>query len=134
MSELAENQKLHIQTNWIFGLPGADEKDILFDRAKISQIIRDGLDAVLCMCVPHPSSAMFDKPEQFGITIEETNWDEFTMYGKPVFSQINGLTGAELFELYKETTMEMTKVFEEKYREVLPETLVKDISLFVSYF
>jgi anaerobic magnesium-protoporphyrin IX monomethyl ester cyclase len=132
--KLAENQKLHIQTNWIFGLPGADEKDILFDRAKILQLIHDGFDAGLSMCVPHPSSAMFDKPEQFGITIEETNWDEFPLYGKPVFSQIHGLTGAELFELYKETTMEMTKAFKKKYRDVLPETPVKDISLVPSYF
>lgn len=131
---LKENKKVYIETNWMFGMPGSNETTIRHDQEKMKQYIRDGMDTHVGMFVPFPGTPIFAHPEDFGIRIEDTNWDNFTFHGKPVFGQINGLNSEEIFGLYRQTMSELKLVFEETYDQNILNTRVKDLTTEISYF
>jgi anaerobic magnesium-protoporphyrin IX monomethyl ester cyclase len=106
---------VYLETNWMFGIPGANENDINIDKEKMKQFIRDGIDICLGVFVPFPGTPFFHDPEGHGIVIVDNNFDNYTMYGAPVFSQVNGLSQAELYETYIQIVRDLQDVLRTTY-------------------
>ena len=117
LKERARN--VYIETNWMFGIPGANEDDMHVDKEKMKQFIRDGINICLGVFVPFPGSPFYHDPERHGIQSLDNNFDNYAMYGMPVFSQVNGLSQSELFETYMEIVRDLQDVLRKTYGGVL---------------
>lgn len=121
-----KNNKIKVQTYWMFGLPNDTYKSSVQTIELIKKFIRDRLTDVthIAINVPYPGTEPYEEPEKFGIEILNRNFSDYWMNcddvssGLPVY-RTKYLSEIEIYILWFMALKEATNEYEKRLSENL---------------